>query len=103
MLRLPVSVTPNLRFPLFWLSFKNLPYFLFKQMAVQTLRKDGYLSLYFHPWEFTDISDAKVPFYTKRHSGIVLLNRLNRLIIDLKKEGTFCTVQNLLAHQRNKI
>jgi peptidoglycan/xylan/chitin deacetylase (PgdA/CDA1 family) len=100
MLRLPVSVTPTIRFPLFWLSFKNLPYAIFKQMAIQTLKKDGYLSLYFHPWEFTDISHIKVPFYTKRHSGKVLLNRLNQLIIDLKKEGEFCSIQNLLANQQ---
>ena len=96
LLRMPVSVTPNLRFPLFWLSFKNLPYAVFKQMAIQTLKKDGYLSLYFHPWEFTDISHIKIPFYTKRHSGTVLLNRLNQLIIDLKKEGSFCSIQHLL-------
>ena len=96
-LRLPVSVTPAIRFPLFWLSFKNLPYAVFKQMAVQTLKKDGYLSLYFHPWEFIDISHIKIPFYTKRYSGKILLNRLNQLIIDLKKEGSFCSIQHLLA------
>lgn len=100
MLRLPVSVTPNIRFPLFWLSFKNIPYVIFKKMAIQTLKNDGYLSLYFHPWEFTDISQIKVPFYTKRHSGEVLLKRLNQLIIDLKEEGTFCSIQNLLANRQ---
>jgi len=99
MLRLPVSVTPKLRFPLFWLSFKNLPYAIFKQMAIQTLKNDGYLSLYFHPWEFTDISHIKVPFYTKRQSGNRLLKKLHQLIIDLKKEGTFCSIQNLLTTQ----
>jgi peptidoglycan/xylan/chitin deacetylase (PgdA/CDA1 family) len=99
LLRVPVSVTPTIRFPLFWLSFKNLPYAVFKQMAIYTLKKDGYLSLYFHPWEFTDISHIKVPAYTKRHSGTVLLNRLHQLIVDLKNEGEFCSIQNLLAQQ----
>jgi peptidoglycan/xylan/chitin deacetylase (PgdA/CDA1 family) len=87
-LRFPVSVTPNFRIPLFWLSFKNFPYKIFKLLAVQTLKKDGYLSLYFHPWEFTDI--------TKKHSGKVLLNRLNQLITDLKQEADFCSMQSFL-------
>ncbi|MDE3144129.1 MAG: polysaccharide deacetylase family protein, partial [Bacteroidota bacterium] len=55
--RLPASVSPHLRIPFFWLAFKNLPYFIFKQLAIQTLRKDGYLCLYFHPWEFTGINE----------------------------------------------
>ena len=100
MVRFPVSVTPNLRIPLFWLSFKNFPYFLFKKLAIQTLKKDGYLSLYFHPWEFTDISHIQIPIFTKRHAGTVLLNRLQQLITDLKNEGSFCTMHQYL--QLNK-
>ena len=95
-LRMPGSVTPNLRIPLFWLSFKNFPYKLYLKLAMQTLQKDGYLSLYFHPWEFTDISLFKLPFYIKRLSGIELTERLNRLIDDLKKAGTFSTVEDYI-------
>jgi len=96
MLRLPVSVTPHLRIPLFWLSFKNFPYAFYKMLALQTLKKDGYLSLYFHPWEFTDISHIKIPQYSKRYSGSRLLERLDKLMTDLKKEGEFCTVSSAL-------
>lgn len=96
MLRLPASVSPHLRIPLFWLGFKNMPYFLFKQLAIQTLRKDGYLSLYFHPWEFTDISKYRLPFYVKRHSGKLLTERLSGLIKDLKEYGTFERIDNFL-------
>ena len=95
-LRMPGSVTPNFRIPLFWLSFKNFPYKLYLKLAMQTLQKDGYLSLYFHPWEFTDISLFKLPFYIKRLSGIELTERLNRLIDDLKKAGTFSTVEDYI-------
>jgi len=70
--RLPTSVTPHLRIPLFWLAFKNLPYYVFKQMAIQTLRNDSYLCLYFHPWEFIDIHKYKIPGYTKRLCGVAL-------------------------------
>ena len=96
-LRLPVSVTPVLRFPLFWLSFKNIPYPIYKKMAMNTLAKDGYLSLYFHPWEFTDISKWKIPFYIKKDSGRRLADRLSMLITDLKKEAQFETFSNFIA------
>ena len=93
LLRLPGSVTPNLRIPLFWLSFKNFPYALYRKLALRTLQRDGYLSLYFHPWEFTDITSFKLPFYIKKLSGIELTERLNLLIEDLKKVAVFNTVQ----------
>jgi peptidoglycan/xylan/chitin deacetylase (PgdA/CDA1 family) len=95
-LRLPCSVTPNLRIPLFWLSFKNLPYRIFRKLALQTLNKDGYLSLYFHPWEFTDIDKFNLPFYIKRHSGNELIERLGRLITDLKERAVFTTINTYL-------
>lgn len=101
-LRFPVSVTPHLRIPLFWLSFKNFPYPIYKMLALQTLKKDGYLSLYFHPWEFTDISHIKIPSYTKHHSGIQLLDRLHNFIADLKKEGEFCSMHSFIEEKINK-
>ena len=84
MIRLPASVSPNLRLPLFWLGFKNYPYALFKRLALQTLRKDGYICLYFHPWEFTEINHYNLPNYVKRLFGKDLQERLHRLITDLK-------------------
>ncbi|MEO6949112.1 MAG: polysaccharide deacetylase family protein [Ginsengibacter sp.] len=94
--KIPVSVSPNFRIPLFWLAFKNFPYSFFKNIAIQTLKKDGYLSLYFHPWEFTDLSNFDVPAITKRKSGNQLLDLLQRLIDDLKEEGSFITMNSFL-------
>lgn len=101
-LRIPGSVTPNLRIPLFWLSFKNFPYKLYLKLAMQTLQKDGYLSLYFHPWEFTDISVFKLPFYIKKLSGIALTERLNLLIDDLKKVAAFSSVKDYIKQNSVK-
>lgn len=92
LLRIPASVSPILRIPLFWLSFKNFPYFFFKAMAIQTLKKDGYLCLYFHPWEFVDISHTGLPAYTRKGCKVVLLNKLQQLIHDFSKEGEFITM-----------
>ena len=49
-LQIPASVTPKFRFPLFWLSFHNLPLSLYLEMAKTTYLKDNFLNIYFHPW-----------------------------------------------------
>lgn len=96
MLRVPASVSPFLRLPLFWLSFKNMPYWFFLRLALQTLKKDGYICLYFHPWEFTGIENYGLPKYTRKPDGQVLLNRLLALISDLKKEATFIAMNRFV-------
>jgi peptidoglycan/xylan/chitin deacetylase (PgdA/CDA1 family) len=101
--RLPVSVSSLLRFPLFWMAFKNIPYAIYKKMALDALKKDGYLSLYFHPWEFTDITKWEIPFYLKKRCINELSDRLNRLIEDLKKEAEFKTISNFLSTYDNPI
>ena len=69
LLNLPILVTPLIRFPLFWLSFKNFLLSM-RELATQlTLETDSYLNSYFHPWEFTDISQFKLPAYVKKDSG----------------------------------
>jgi peptidoglycan/xylan/chitin deacetylase (PgdA/CDA1 family) len=98
MKRIPASVSPHLRIPLFWLSFKNFPYSLFKQLAIQTLEKDGYVCLYFHPWEFIDINNLDLPAFTRKLCGQPLLDRLDQLIIDLKSKGyEFSTIRDFLS------
>jgi peptidoglycan/xylan/chitin deacetylase (PgdA/CDA1 family) len=41
-MQIPASVTPLIRFPLFWLSLHNLPESLYYWMVRRVLRKDGY-------------------------------------------------------------
>lgn len=94
--RLPTSVTPNFRIPLFWLAFKNFPYTFFKQIAIQTLKKDGYLCLYFHPWEFIDITRFQLPGYVKKFCGKPLQERLILLINDLSKQGEYISIQDYI-------
>ncbi len=98
--KFPVSVSANFRIPLFWLAFKNLPYSYFRRIAFQTLKKDGYLSLYFHPWEFADLSSYDLPTVVKRKSGVELLEKLKRLIEDLKPKGRFMTINSFLETAR---
>jgi peptidoglycan/xylan/chitin deacetylase (PgdA/CDA1 family) len=92
LLNIPVSVTPLIRLPLFWLSFKNLPFWLIKAASQWTLNHDGYLSLYFHPWEFADLSDYALPFYVKRRAGKQLLDRLEHYLRWLSQRAEFITL-----------
>jgi len=98
MIRIPASVSPNFRIPLFWLSFKNFPYALYIRLALQTLRKDGYLSLYFHPWEFTNITAFGLPKYTTKGSDNELLDKLYRLLNDLNKQAEFVTMGDFIQN-----
>jgi peptidoglycan/xylan/chitin deacetylase (PgdA/CDA1 family) len=98
MQRIPASVSPQ-RIPLFWLAFKNMPYNWFKNLCIQTLKKDGYLNLYFHPWEFSHTIQAiNIPTFTKRYAGKILVHRLEKLIIDLQPYGSFTSLQTMLAN-----
>jgi peptidoglycan/xylan/chitin deacetylase (PgdA/CDA1 family) len=92
-LQIPASVTPRLRLPLFWLSLKNFPFGLYKTLARQTLRADGFVNIYVHPWEFTDLSGYdKIPAYVQRYSNGELLDRVESLLRYLRNDGEFMTM-----------
>ena len=88
--QLPSSVSPLVRFPLFWLSFHNLPMRLLKWISKITYRKDGYLNLYFHPWEFTDLNKPEkfgFPGYVTRNTGLDFETRIDNFIVWALKNG----------------
>jgi peptidoglycan/xylan/chitin deacetylase (PgdA/CDA1 family) len=89
LLELPASVSPGIRIPLFWLSFHNLPLALIKWLASATYKKDGYLNLYFHPWEFTDLNQSKfgLPRYIYHNSGVAYIDRISTFIRWAQKAG----------------
>lgn len=82
-LQIPASVSPLVRWPLFWLSFHNLPMSVIRWMAAAAHRKDGYLNLYFHPWEFTDLNQPEkygFPGYVSKNSGEAFVKRITDFI-----------------------
>jgi peptidoglycan/xylan/chitin deacetylase (PgdA/CDA1 family) len=87
--QLPASVTPFLRIPLFWLAMHNLPMGFYQMLCRYVAKRDHYLNIYFHPWEFTDLHNEKfgLPRYISRQSGQPLLLRLEQLISKLKQQG----------------
>ncbi len=101
--QLPASVTPSLRLPLFWLSFHNFPFAFYWQCCRQTMQADGYLNLYYHPWEFVNYrlaGGARFPPYVTTRCGDPLLKRLELLIQwSLKKGYVFDTTIHWLNGQ----
>lgn len=98
--QIPASVSPIIRFPLFWLSFHNLPLSIYQFLCKWTLKKDKYLNIYFHPWEFTDLKDKErfnFPNYVSKNSGTEMINRMDKFILWGKKNKfTFGTFNNLI-------
>ncbi len=98
--QIPASVSPVLRFPLFWLSFHNLPLSVYQWLAERTHTKDGYLNIYFHPWEFTELGDQErfgFPGYVSRNSGNKMIERMDLFIEYLKqKKYSFHTINDFL-------
>lgn len=102
-IQIPASVSPNFRIPLFWLSFHNFPLNFYKKLAKDVLKKDDYLNVYFHPWEFADIKDEKfkLPGFTTKNSGEEMVKRFDEFLSWLKKSGyqfgTFQEFQNSIS------
>ena len=61
----------------------HLPASLYRKLALWTWKEDGYFLTYFHPWEFTSLSDRKelkLPFIMTNHSGCGMERRLDAFI-----------------------
>ena len=63
------------------------------QLATKlTLETDSYLNIYFHPWEFTDISQFQLPAYVKKDSGSKMIDKLEKYLTVLKNQGRFISI-----------
>lgn len=101
-LQIPASVSP-MRIPLFWLSFHNFPQKIYQYLANRTIKKDGYLNLYFHPWEFSDIKNPKyqLPSFTTKNTNQKMVERFENFIIWLKNKGeTFETFETFMKEKK---
>ena len=87
-LQIPVSVSPCLRMPVFWLACHNYPQWLYRWLCRRTLRHDGRFVIYFHPWEFVNLNENRewrIPWVIRRNSGDEMARRLKALIDMMKK------------------
>lgn len=106
-MQIPASVTPLVRFPLFWLALHNLPESLYHALVRRVVNHDGYFVTYFHPWEFYALKEHpefKMPFIIKNHSGEQMFQRLDRLIKMLKQRGSeFITFQEFVTLKKKEL
>lgn len=89
-LQIPASVTPIIRFPMFWLALHNLPQWLYRLFVSWILRTDGYFTTYFHPWEFYHLKqhpEFRTKWIVRHNSGNALAQRLDCLIRHFKAKG----------------
>ncbi len=98
LMQIPASVTPCLRFPLFWLALHLLPEWLYHRLVSRTLCHDGHFVTYFHPWEFSrsfaaEAAMLKVSPLIRRNLGENMICRLDRLVSAFKCRGAeFITI-----------
>ena len=98
--RVPASATPFIRVPLFWLSFHNFPLGIYKAACSYTINYDSYLNIYFHPWEFTDLTNPAygLPSFVSKNSGDKMISRFSDLIRWMKAKGyLFNTLNEFVA------
>ena len=96
LVEIPISTTPLLRLPLFWLAFKKVPLPIFKTWCAACLNADAHVNLFFHPWEFLDLSRYRLPGLVAHPNSAALLNKLERLLVWLKARAAFDTFQSLV-------
>jgi peptidoglycan/xylan/chitin deacetylase (PgdA/CDA1 family) len=104
-LQFPASVSTIFRVPLFWLSFHNFPLWIYKLLSKLSLSSTGFLNIYFHPWEFADISDPKykLPGFTFKNTGGEMENRFDDFIKWAKKNNyQFSTTRDFLEDWKQK-
>lgn len=99
LIEVPASATPALRLPLFWLAFKHYPQALYRRCVEQCLQQDGYVNLYFHPWEFTELASINIPKYMRTPSGEQLCDRMSSFVEWLRPRAQITTFTQYLTAQ----
>jgi len=97
---IPISVTPALRIPLYWLSMQHMPPDLYNWLCHYTFKEESWLNLGYYAWEFDgDIHTHGfgISSYIKHNAGYAMFRRLNILITSLREKGAaFGTISQLL-------
>lgn len=91
LIRIPLSATPFIRWPLFWLAFKNQPRWLTRMTTLRVLHSDGYAALYFHPWELMNNAHYGLPHVVSALSGQSMWSALRDHLLWLRSRCSFST------------
>lgn len=97
LMEIPISASPMLRIPLFWLAMKNLPMAVVRSASQRCLDRDGQLMVFWHPWEFTSLAGCGLPRIMRRVDGQAMADRFCAYIDWLRPRGQFQTCSAWLA------
>jgi peptidoglycan/xylan/chitin deacetylase (PgdA/CDA1 family) len=92
LLELPISATPRVRLPLFWLAWKNLPFGVVVDASRRCLEHDGLLNVFWHPWEFIDLAGSGLPRYMRAVDGERACDRFAAYVDALRPHGRFSRI-----------
>ncbi len=92
---LPITVTPLIRIPFTWITFRNLNSFYYKISTYLNLLNNDFINLVLHPWEFVDLEKMDLPKLIKRNTGDKLINKLQDYINNYKRYD-FTTISSYL-------
>ena len=105
LIEIPMSVWKNKFFELSIAGggyFRLYPYSFFRTLTSSYLKKNDYMIMYFHPWEFDPeqprVKDVKFSYSFRHYVGLeTTLSKLDKFISQFLKEGfTFGKINNLL-------
>ena len=98
---IPLTVTPIVRLPLLWITFRNMPMIYAKTCTKWALINNNFVNLVFHPWEFIDIRRLKIPFLIKNNTGDKFSKKIENYIRWAKKRGyEFSTMRDFLSNKK---
>jgi len=92
LIEVPLSASPRMRLPLFWLAMKNLPMSLIRSATRQCLIRDGVAHLLWHPWELLDLRASGLPRYVRRPDGERMIERVASYLRWLRQRSHFETI-----------
>jgi len=95
LVHIPAGTTPLLRWPMFWLAFKNTPMAMTRLATRWSLAWDGETNLYFHPWEFAALDRFKVPGFIRRPDGVAMRDRLIGYLRWVMKRAELVTMDSI--------
>lgn len=100
LMEIPISTVGVL--PLTSMGARSLPGKVLQGAARFILKKDKYLVINVHPWEFVAVpKKVKVPFYVKKNTGKGFLKKFRKFLAFLKAlDVEFITMEQIYEHHR---
>lgn len=100
LVQIPTAVTLLIRWPLFWLSFKNVPLSVTKAATRWCLSSDRVAALYFHPWELCDLDSYRLPRLVAGLNGRSYVDRMRAYFTWLAAHAECATYAEYAQHVR---